>query len=289
MIYALLFLFLPLIQPDSLKYIDSFGNFQEASSISTSREEFIFVSDVRKNQIYKFSETGEELASFGGSGFGVNELNFPVSIDASNGLDIFVCDFQNNRIQRYDIKLNYIATFSFNTYNLTSDNSQKIYYPYGIAFLNTSEIFVLADASAYKIAKLKSLDEVSLLFGSSDLGYERVLNPRKITRGANLDLWLLDTEADAVLNFDNYGTFVKKLTNPEENPFISIAYYKNNLYILNNKSLIIYDLKSNKFSKYYNYSITDLKNIKDISILKENIILILTGKEVHKYLINNLN
>jgi hypothetical protein len=229
------------------------------------------------------------LAEFGGSGFGENELNMPASIDASNGLDIFVCDYQNNRIQRYDIKLNYIATFNFNIYNLTADNSQKIYYPFGIAFLNTSEIFVLADASAYKIAKLKSLEEVSLLFGSSTLGYEKVLNPQKIIRGTNLDIWVLDKDADAVLNFDNFGTYVKKIYNTEKNPIISIAYYKNNLYILNSKSLIIYDLKSNKFLKYYNYTISDSKNLKDISVLKENVILILSTKKINKYLINNLN
>jgi len=287
LIYALLFLVLPLFQADSLTFINSFGNFQEASSISTSREEFIFVTDAQKNQIFKFSENGEQLIAFGGSGFGINELNVPMSIDASNGLDIFVCDYQNNRVQRYDIMLSYIATFSFNTYNLTADNSQKIYYPYGIAFLNTSEIFVIADASTYKIVKLKSLDEVTLAFGSGNLGYEKVLNPQKITRGADLDVWILDTEADAVLNFDNYGTFVKKVANPENNPIISIAYYKNNLYILSSKSLIIYDLKSNKFSGYYNYSITGTKSIKDISVLKENTILILTGKKVHKYIINN--
>lgn len=289
MIYALLFLVLPLFQSDSLTFISSFGNFQDASSISTSRDEFIYVSDVQSNQIYKFSENGEQLFVFGGSGFGINELNMPIAIDASNGLDIFVCDYQNNRIQRYDIKLNYIATFNFNTYNLTSDISQKIYYPYGIAFLNTSEIFVLADALTYKVVKLKSLDEVSLLFGSSNLGYEKVQNPKKITRGANLDVWILDKEEDVILNFDNYGTFVKKITNFEQNPIINISFYKNNLYILYAKSLIIYDLKSNKYLGYYNFFIAESKSINDISVLKENTILILTSKTIHKYQINNLN
>jgi hypothetical protein len=218
LIYVLLFLVFPILETDSLTLITSFGDFQAASSVSTSRDEFIFVADIQANKIYKYSENGDLLAEFGGSGFGENELNMPASIDASNGLDIFVCDYQNNRIQRYDIKLNYIATFNFNIYNLTADNSQKIYYPFGIAFLNSSEIFVLADASAYKIAKLKSLEEVSLLFGSSTLGYEKVLNPQKIIRGTNLDIWVLDKDADAVLNFDNFGTYVKKIYNTENNP-----------------------------------------------------------------------
>ena len=92
-----------------------------------------------------------------------------------------------------------------------------------------------------------------------------------------------------MLNFDNYGTYIKKIKNPEQNTIISIAYYKNNLYILNDKSLIIYDLKSNKFTGYYYYSADNPKALKDISVLKENTVLILTGTRVHKYLINNLN
>ncbi len=286
MVYALILLFLPIIKTDSLVYAGSFGSFQSAASVSCSREEYIFVSDSRSNLIYKFSEIGEMLIQFGGPGFGSDELNMPLSIDGSNGLDIFVCDYLNNRIQRYDMKLNYIASFDFDTYNLTADNSFKIYYPYAIAFLNTSEIFVLADATTYKVAKLKSFDEVSLLFGSGDLGYKKVSNPQKIIRGASLDVWILDSDEDAVLNFDNYGTFVRKISNSGKNPFISIAYYKNNLYILTGRSLIIYDLRSNKYSDYLDYSIPGPADIKDISVLKEKTILILSSREVHKYVIN---
>ncbi len=243
-----------------------------------------FVADNQTNQIHKYSADGKELIVFGGSGFGNDQLNMPMAIDATNGLDVFVCDYQNNRIQRYDIKLNYIASFNFNTYNLTADNSQKIYYPYGIAFLNTSEIFILADASTYKVVKLKSLDEVSLFFGSSSTGYEKIVDPQKVVRGANLDIWVLDKSVDAVLNFDNYGTFVKKLQNPETNPIISIAYYKNNLYILTGKSLIIYDLKASKFSNYYGYPVSG-NNLVDAAVLNENTVLLLAKDQVYKFTI----
>jgi len=288
LIYAFLFLLLTIFPPDSLNFVDSFGKFQRASAVSTSREEFIFVTDNQTNQIHKYSENGKELIVFGGSGFGNDQLNMPMAIDATNGLDVYVCDYQNNRIQRYDIKLNFIASFNFNTYNLTSDNSQKIYYPYGIAFLNTSEIFILADASTYKVVKLKALDEVSLLFGSSSTGFEKIVDPGKVVRGANLDVWILDKSVDALLDFDNYGTFVKKIQNPETNPIISMAYYKNNLYILNSRSLIIYDLKANKFSNYYGYPISG-KDLVDIAVLKEDTVLLLAKDQVYKFTINNIN
>jgi hypothetical protein len=283
LLYAFLLLAISLLPPDSLNFVNSFGKFHSAQAISTSREEFIFVTDIQTNQIHKFNSEGKEILTFGGSGFSNNELNIPMAIDASNGLDVYVCDYQNNRIQRYDLLLNFIATFNFNTYNLTADNSRKIYYPYGIAFLNTSEIFVLADASTYKVVKLKSLDEVSLLFGSNSAEYQKILNPQKVVRGANLDVWILDKDADALLNYDNYGTFVQKLENPETSPIISMAYYKNNLYILNSKSLIIYDLKKDQYGGYYSYKIKSSDDIMDIAAFKEDTVLILTTGKVYKY------
>lgn len=286
MLYAIFILAISFFPPDSLHLIDSFGKFQSARAISASREEFIFVTDIQTNQIHKFDSKNKEILTFGGSGFSNDELNLPMAIDASNGLDVYVCDYQNNRIQRYDLSLNFIATFNFNTYNLIADNSRKIYYPYGIAFLNTSEVFVLADASTYKVVKLKSLDEVSLLFGSNSAEYEKISNPYKVVRGANLDVWILDKETDAVYNYDNYGTFVRKLINPENSPIISIAYYKNNLYILNNKSLIMYDLKKEQYGKYYNYRINKTDDIKDITAFKDDVILILTTGKVYKYSLN---
>ena len=285
MLYAIFILAISLFPPDSLHFIDSFGKFQNAQAISASREEFIFVTDIQTNQIHKFNAEGKETLTFGGSGFGNDELNVPMAIDASNGLDVYVSDYQNNRIQRYDLLLNFIATFNFNSYNLTADNSRKIYYPYGIVFLNTSEIFVLADASTYKVVKLKSLDEVSLLFGSS-AEYEKITNPQKVVRGANLDIWILDKNDDCVLNYDNYGTFVRKLKNPETSPIISIAYYKNNLYILTSKSLVIYDLKKEQYGNYYNYNLNKSNDIKDLTAFREDTVLILTSKKVYKYFLN---
>lgn len=273
------------IQADTLIYKESFGDFKNAAAISSSRDEFVFVTDIQTNKIYKYSLNGKLLTSFGGSGFDENALNQPMGIDASNGLDVFVCDYQNNRIQRYDINLNLIGTFNLNTYNLTAESSGKIYYPHGIAFLNTSEIFILADATNYKVAKLRALEEVSDLFANTNIGLERLTSPVKIVRGGNLDVWILDRANTDIVNFDNYGTFVKRLKNPEKDTIISITFYSDNLYILKNNSISVYDIKQNKYKSYYRYDGSVAKNIQDMAVLNKNNILILTHKLIHKYII----
>jgi hypothetical protein len=287
LVLSLIFLLSSLFstQTDSLIYKESFGEFKNAAAISSSRDEFVFVTDIQTNKIYKYTINGKFLSGFGGTGFDDNSLNKPSGIDASNGLDVFVCDYQNNRIQRYDIKLNLIGSFNLNTYNLTAESSGKIYYPYGIAFLNSSEIFILADASNYKAAKLKALEEVTELFANMNISLERLISPVKIIRGGNLDVWILDGENSDIVNFDNYGTFVKRLKNPENDTIISITFYDDNLYILKKNSVSVYNVKENKYKRYYNFDGISLKNIKDMSVLNKNNVLILTDKVIHKYII----
>jgi hypothetical protein len=271
------------LSQDSLQFVNSFGKFQNAVSVSTAREEFIFVSDIESNKIYKLSSEGKELASFGGSGLGQNELNQPYSIDATNGLDVLVADNQNNRIKRLDINLNYITSFDFNAYNLTAESSQRIYNPKSIASLSTGEVFVLCDANNYYISKINDFTEIKLIFGSNSLGQDRLDNPRKIVTGSQLDVWVLDKTTNEILNFNNFGSFVKKITpqdTKEQNAIISISHYSNNLYILSHQALIIYDLKLGQFTGYFLYN--PIKYLADITIFDKSTVLLLSAKAVHK-------
>jgi len=268
-------------QNDSLTLLETFGSFQDASSISTAREELIFAADLGTNKIYKFSKQGEEIANFGGTGLGTNELNQPYSIDASNGLDVLVADYQNNRIKRLDIKLNFITEFNFNNYNLTAESLGKIYNPSSVVTLSTGEIFVICDASNYKAAKINDFTEVSILFGSSSFGLDRLDKPYKAVKGNALDIWIFDESSDEILNFNNFGVFVTKIKPPVNSPLISIAYYDDNLYILSKLALIIYDLKKGQYSNYCGYPY--LKNISDVTMLDKNTVLILTKQKVYKF------
>jgi hypothetical protein len=270
---------------DSLVYKGSIGKFRNAVSISTAREEFIFVSDIEENKIYKLSTMGVELASFGGSGLGQNELNQPYSIDASNGLDVLVADYQNNRIKRLDINLNYILSFDFNSYNLTAESSNKIYNPNGVMTLSTGEVYVLCDATNYKAARINDYNEIGIVFGSNSIGAERLDEPVKLIKGNQLDMWILDKKSGDLVNFNNFGVFVKKISKRGKNPIKSIAYFNDNLFILHTNELIIYDLKRGQYSKFYSFP--DIKNLTDIAVLDKNTVLLLSKDSVRKYSLNN--
>lgn len=270
-----------LTQDDSLKYLGSFGSFRSAVSISSAREKFIYISDLESNKIYKFSLEGKELASFGGAGLGANELNQPYSVDATNGLDVLIADYQNNRIKRLDINLNFILSFDFNSYNLTSESSKKIFNPKSVMTMSTGEVFVICDATNFKAAKLNDYSEVSLLFGSNSVGIGRLDSPVKIVKGNQLDVWILDTAANEIANYSNFGTYSKNLNPGDGGKIISIAYFNDNLLILRSLDLMVYDLKKGQYSNYYRYP--SIKNLRDISIFDKNTILLLGKEKVYKF------
>ncbi len=271
-------------KPNELKELTSFGKFQNAVSISTAREEFIFVSDLQSNKIYKLDKNGAELASFGGSGMGENELNQPYSIDASNGLDVLVADYQNNKIKRLDINLNYLMAFDFNSYNLSAESTRKIYDPKGVLTISSGEVFVLCDASNYRVAKINDYSEVGIVFGSNSLGQEKMDEPVKIVKGSQLDMWILDRKTNSILNFNNFGLFVRKIEMLSPGAIISIAYFNDNLFILQKSGLVLYDLKKGQYVNFYTFP--DIKNLTDVAVLDKNTVLFLTRDSVHKYPLN---
>jgi hypothetical protein len=275
------------LSQDSIQPVSSFGKFENGVSVSTSREEFIFVSDIGSNKVYKYSQDGTVLGSFGGSGMGINELNQPYSVDASNGLDVLIADFQNNRIKRLDINLNYIAQFDFNAYNQTADSPDKIYNPRSIASLSTGEVFVICDATNYKAAKVSDFIELKIVFGSNSLGYDRLDNPGKIVKGSQLDVWILDKGTNEILNFNNFGSYVKKITPADT--VISMAFYNDNLFILHKIGAAVYDLKKGQYTKLYTYSLKENSKdivLTDIALLDKGTVLLLSPKTIYKYKIN---
>jgi hypothetical protein len=269
---------------NGLVLVSSFGKFRNAVSVSTAREEFVFVSDLETNKIYKFGQDGTELASFGGSGMGENELNQPFSIDASNGLDVLVADYQNNKIKRLDINLNYLLAFDFNSYNLSAESTRKIYNPRSILTLSSGEVFVVCDATNYRLVKLNDYSEVSIMFGSNSIGQEKLDDPVKAVKGSQLDMWVLDKKANTILNFNNFGLYVKTLEAKLPGAIISIAYFNDNLFILHASGLVLYDLKKGQYSNYYSYP--EFKDLTDAAVLDKNTVLFLSKRSIRKYRFN---
>ena len=68
--------------------------------IMCDKDGSVFVADQHADRIKQFTRTGEFVCEWGQFGAGPGEFYWPASI-AKSGLGIYVCDWQNRRIQLY--------------------------------------------------------------------------------------------------------------------------------------------------------------------------------------------
>jgi DNA-binding beta-propeller fold protein YncE len=166
----------------------------------------IYVADTGNNRILKCGQRGELLREAGGFGFGREQFDRPVDVWAGNGLDVFVVDYNNQRLERYDKDLNYIASYYSDE---LQNESLQFGYPAAVGFSNNGEIF-LADHEFNRVLRIDSFGKPKASFGDFNWGEGRLSRPAKILLTTRREIFVSDSTADAIVEFDYYGNFVRR-------------------------------------------------------------------------------
>ncbi|MEX0844027.1 MAG: NHL repeat-containing protein [Balneolaceae bacterium] len=133
----------PKLAAQSLQKI--YSGLDKATSISVTQNS-IYIVEQGKNRLLKLDHQGKLLESIGGKGSGDYQFSKPVDVDATNGLKIFVTDYNNRRIQVFDRRGQYLSSISARR---GFGNNRK-YEPTYISVNNLGEVFFV-DESANKI------------------------------------------------------------------------------------------------------------------------------------------
>ena len=128
--------------PDStlVKYTD-YNGFANAVSMTTDGKGFIYILDNENNEVIKFDENLKEVKRTGRKGWNNGEFDSPTNIDGSSGLDIYVTDGINYRIQRFDLNLSFVSSLITNSE--TFDDKLKFNTPIASVILNSSDLYVI--------------------------------------------------------------------------------------------------------------------------------------------------
>ncbi|WP_339839922.1 peptidyl-alpha-hydroxyglycine alpha-amidating lyase family protein [uncultured Flavobacterium sp.] len=109
---------------------DDSSHFNEPTDIAVTEDGSFYISDGYENsRIAKFSKEGEYLFEWGKFGNKQGEFNIPHGIDLDNEGNVYVADRENNRIQKFDAKGNFIAVWqnkiTEQLYSVTIDNQKR--------------------------------------------------------------------------------------------------------------------------------------------------------------------
>lgn len=184
--------------------VQSIGSFQRATRLTTNPQGWAYVADSERNLVSLFKADGSEGPSVGGYGWTSTELDKPSGL-ATDGLNLYVSDYGNHRLQRFDSNLNFISSFSTRD---TSFTNARFGYPLGVALSRLGDLFIL-DGDNLRVIKFAGNVRYERAFGDIDDQRSRLRRPEKILTGQNDHVFVL--EPDRLLEFDYFGHFLRSI------------------------------------------------------------------------------
>jgi hypothetical protein len=268
-------------QSPQIKFITSFGNFEDAVGITLDQQNNIYIADRGANKIYRFSQSFKLLASIGGYGWDQVTFDQPYDICISYGLNVYICDYGNHRVQRFDRNLNYISTYYTREEN---DDEKRFGYPISITVNKRGEIFFI-DGENKRIMKMNPFFNFEKNFGDINAGEGKLDNPTKMKIDEENTIYVLDI--NKICLFDGYGNFINRIRISTEDSIKAFYIKDNSIYlvlpdkikIINKSGKSIDMIPLNPFG-----GLENLKNITDV-FLNDKFIFVLTKRNIFVFCI----
>jgi DNA-binding beta-propeller fold protein YncE len=164
-----------------------------------------YLLDSERNTLRLLDKAGTLNREVGGPGWLDGQFDRPSAVWARNGIDVFVADYGNHRIQRFDRSLNFVSSFSTHE---SSNPDERFGYPSGVALSRLGELFV-CDTENGRIVKVDRFSAVERTFGGFGAGKGRLTAPRSLEIGPKDAIYVLDARRIAV--FDAFGNYLRDL------------------------------------------------------------------------------
>jgi DNA-binding beta-propeller fold protein YncE len=268
--------------------VKTFGDFVNARSISFNTNEEIYICDVGTNKVQRFNSQGKLTAEVGGYGWKATQFDQPMQVAASDGLNLFIVDYNNNRVERYDKNLNYIST-------LKGEDDARVpqllfRYPVSVAASVQGDLFIL-EKDANQVIRINPFSLLTTQFGGFGAGQGRFQDPYEleISRGTGF-IYISDESLGRIEVFDAFGNFVMELgkgilkrpwglfVSPAPNTDVAVKGER--LYVVDSGEVFIFDterkLLVRKISKAELAFLTE--DLKDIAVTKDTLYLLTTKK-----------
>ncbi len=175
------------------------------TSVSVDLVGVVTVLDNYACMLRQYSPDGKLIREIGGQGWGNDQFDQPAGLWARNGIDVFVADYGNHRICRFDNALAFVSSFSTRA---SANPDERFGYPTAITVSRLGDMFI-ADGENTRILKVGSNNRVALTFGGYNAGVGRLRRPIAIQCGPDDELVVFDPPR--VMLYDSFGNFMSEL------------------------------------------------------------------------------
>lgn len=261
--------------PPSLVEQFSFGKFSNAKGISLDPAGSIYVADTGDDLLLRFNSSGDSTGEVGGYGQGALQFDMPYDVCATNGVEIYVADYNNNRIELFDRTLANVATLSTNQSN---DDSKRFGFPSGVAVSRLGDLFI-CDNENVRVLKVNTFSTVERTFGGYGEGAGTLTMPRQVAIGPNDDVFVSDKGRVAV--YDNFGNYLRSIGTGVLRDPTGIGIGSGMIGVCDSDMLYFFRLDGTLVAKFSGSDVfgTKISRFSDVSITG-NRVYILTGRRV---------
>jgi streptogramin lyase len=199
-----------------LLLILTFGRFVGGGDLDYDIEGNIYVVDRQGDKIVKYTSGGDSIRAVSGTGSGTLQFDSPTAVCSRRGNDVYVADYNNHRVQRFDRNLDYVSTL------YTRDDPEernRFGYPRDIAVTRQGGLLVV-DGENRRVVRFNTFGAVEQSFGDLNSGAGRLVDPAQIEVDERDNIYVLD--AGRIIIFDPFGGYIRQLPVRENYHLMSI-------------------------------------------------------------------
>jgi tripartite motif-containing protein 2/3/tripartite motif-containing protein 71 len=142
-----------IIEIDSLLNIKECKKLPGTVELTQDLDHNLYVTDDQSHQLIKLKSTGSVIKVVGQLGKGNTEFNFPNGLRVNKNDELYVCDSYNNRVQVFDLDLNFKRSFG-----KKGTGRGQFNFPADVNFDSAGNIYV-TDNSNHRIQVFSSHSE----------------------------------------------------------------------------------------------------------------------------------
>jgi len=149
-----------------------------------------------------YNEINQPKLTFGSLGSKNGQFNIPYGLCSDLNDRIYVCDYDNNRIQIFDSNGQFISMFESE-----GDRNSQFRHPYGIT-VNSKGNIIVGERGNHRIQIFNSQGNFISTFGSKGNGNGRFSCPEGICTDKNDRIYVCDYGNNRIQIFDSQGKFI---------------------------------------------------------------------------------
>lgn len=224
------------------------ARYDDAQALAVDPRGRLYVADAGRDVVEILDAEGEPRDVIGGSGTRAGEFDVPSDVDPTNGQLLLVADTYNGRLQRFSEEGQYLESLPIGRPDRRAgdgwgfenrregDPVRGDGRPIAVARDDDESIFVL-DERGRQLLKWTDLGGAKRIVG----GRARLRDPVALAIGDARQLYVADAGQEAVLVYDSFGTFRRRVPAPPLPNVQALTVHRGRLHIVSADTVRIWD------------------------------------------------